>query len=323
MRQLRTGASRPRFLLVVAAISVITLAASSPIYSAVRGSHATRNAFALPAAAASGTAAPDCSIAAASAAATAAHFGVEPALGRTPINHVICGPFLGSGSQAMAAMVAVPAGCGVSQGWAVFRFAAGVWQLVMHQDNGALRLDAVGSDIRETQGYPRAGDAYCHPSRMRTRIWHWNGTHLVASPWKVTPTAAPADGALKDGFFKTPSGNIVCYHSPGPKDLPRAFLACGITSGLKPAPPRRACQEGGYAGDRVELHATGRVYVPSCAGDPGALVGLPVARLLGYGKRWSGGGFRCVSTYKGLICRNKSGHGFFLSGSRHKFRHDR
>jgi hypothetical protein len=35
--------------------------------------------------------------------------------------------------------------------------------------------------------------------------------------------------------------------------------------------------------------------------------------VLGYGKTWSGGGLRCTSAFKGLTCRNKSGHGFFLS----------
>src|SRR5207247_6526435 len=102
-------------------------------------------------------------------------------------------------------------------------------------------------------------------------------------------------------------------HSPGPKDLPQAFLGCGIKSGLKPAPPRRTCTEGGYAGDRVELFATGRTNTPSCAGDPGALVGSSMARVLGYGKTWSGGGLRCTSAFTGLTCNNTSGHGFFLS----------
>jgi hypothetical protein len=126
-----------------------------------------------------------------------------------------------------------------------------------------------------------------------------------------------AAGVMKSGYFKTPSGNIVCYHSPGPSDLPRAFLGCGIKSGLKPAPPRHACKEGGYAGDRVELFATGRVHVPSCAGDPGPFTGLQVgARVLAYGKTWSGGGLRCRSAFAGLTCRNKSGHGFFLSRAR-------
>src|SRR2546429_352193 len=150
MRQLWTRASRRRLFLVVAATSVITLAASSPIYPAGIGWHVTGHSTTLPAVGAVGTATPDCSIAAASEAATAANFDVDPTLDRTPINHVICGPFLGPGSQAMAAMVTVPTGCGVSTGWAVFRFASAAWQLVMKQNNGALRLQAVGSDIRET-----------------------------------------------------------------------------------------------------------------------------------------------------------------------------
>ena len=43
MRQRWPRASRSRFLLVIAAVSVTMLAASSPIHSAVRGSHVTRH----------------------------------------------------------------------------------------------------------------------------------------------------------------------------------------------------------------------------------------------------------------------------------------
>ena len=42
-------------------------------------------------------------------------------------------------------------------------------------------------------------------------------------------------------------------------------------------------------------------------------VGSGIAKVLGYGKTWSGGGIRCTSAETGLTCRNKSGHGFFLS----------
>ena len=136
---------------------------------------------------------------------------------------------------------------------------------------------------------------------------------LATRPNAGPVTAPPPASAIEAGFFKTPSGNIVCFHSPGPADMPRAFLACGIKSGLKPPPPRRPCQDGDYAGDRVTMLATGRVSVPSCAGDPGALVGEREARVLGYGTTWSGGGLRCTSAETGLTCRNKDGHGFFLS----------
>ncbi len=256
-----------------------------------------------------------CSKSTAAQVATRLRVGIDPVLGKTPISEVLCGPFLGPESQGMVASIAVPAGCGGSIGWAVFRFAAGTWQLVMKRDNGAF-LSAVGSDIRERVGAPRPDDPHCSPSAWKSRIWHWNGTRFTATAWKVTPAATGSGGtaAITTGYFKTPSGNIVCFHSPGPPDLPRAFIGCGIKSGLKPPPPRRPCTDGGYAGDRVELLATGGVHVPSCAGDPGPFAGLHVgARVLGYGKTWTGSGIRCTSAVTGLTCRNKSGHGFFLS----------
>ena len=196
--------------------------------------------------------------------------------------------------------------------FAVFRWAGGAWQFLMKQP-AAASITAAESDIRQTLPIYRASDRRCCPTGgTKTRIWHWDGTRFTAGPWKqVTPGAA-----VTTGYFKTPSGNIVCYHSPGPVDRPVPFIGCGIKSGLKPAPPRRPCSEGGYAGDRVTMTATGGVKVPACAGDPGAMVGAPTARVLGYGKTWSGHGLRCTSAFKGLTCRNRSGHGFFLSRAR-------
>jgi hypothetical protein len=231
------------------------------------------------------------------------------------VARVLCGPLAGPGSRAMAVAV-TPGTCGIN-GWAVFEFTGGAWQLVGARQTGwVMDIAVVGSAIRETAPVP-TGEFRCPTSgNARTRIWHWNGSRLVAGPWKqeAPGSSTPSSpGAFKSGYFKTPSGNIVCFYSPGPVDRPQAFLACGIKSGLKPAPPRRPCQDGGYAGDRVTLLPTGRVNVPSCAGDPGALVGEREASVLGYGKSWSGGGLRCTSAADGLTCRNKSGHGFFLS----------
>lgn len=235
-----------------------------------------------------------------------------------PVYEVICGAFMGRGSQTMVALLASGGASNPFGGWAVFRLVGGTWQLVTERTGGG-RITAAGADIRETVWVMREGDSRCCPSGgSKARLWHWNGTRFIASAWKqVTPatTTAPA-GTVKFGYFKTPSANIVCLHSGGPVDRPVAVVVCGIKSGLKPAPPRHTCTEGGYAGDRVYLNETGRTVVPPCAGDPGALVGEPQARVLGYGESWTGGGLRCTSAMAGLTCRNKSGHGFFLSRDR-------
>ena len=128
-----------------------------------------------------------------------------------------------------------------------------------------------------------------------------------------TTTTSPSTNVAASSYFKTPTHNIVCYHSVG---TTFSIITCGIKSGLRPAPPHITCTEGDYAGDRVVLQATGTVQVPSCAGDPGPFVGVGTAPVLVYGKRWAGGGLRCTSRFRGLTCRNRSGHGFFLSRER-------
>jgi hypothetical protein len=227
-----------------------------------------------------------------------------------PVAQLLCGPFTGPGSKAMAITIGAPTCWGV-QRWAVLRFTQGDWQLVLDRNAFIFPLVAVGADIRETTPVFRSGDPHCIPSGgSHARIWHWNGSRLVAGPWtQVTP----AD-SYRNGSFKTPSSNIVCdYFIHIGSRASESNLGCVIKSGLRPAPPRRPCQDGGYAGDRVFLGVTGPVRVPSCAGDPGAYVNVDTARVLGYGKTWSGGGIRCTSAVAGLTCRNKEGHGFFLS----------
>jgi hypothetical protein len=267
-------------------------------------------------AAASGTSGTSsrCSKATAREAATRFHLGVDPAL-PNPIAQVLCGAFVGPGSQAMAVSIAIPS-CGRTAQWAVFRWAGGAWRLVMTRNNGA-DLAAVGSDIRETQFVLRPTDAHCFPTGgTRARTWHWNGTRFTAGPWKqATPGTAPPADAFKYGYFKTPSRNIQCDYGFG--GTARAYVRCGIKSGLKPAPPSRGT--GCFQAPWVSLGPTGRAQIgPStCPGedalDAGPFAGAGVGQMLAYGKAWSGGGLRCTSAITGLTCRNKSGHGFFLS----------
>jgi len=259
------------------------------------------------------TASGRCSKAEATAVAKRLHLGNADSLSN-PVFQVLCGAFLGPGSRAMVASLSIPS-CGRTAGWVVLRWTGGAWQLVLTRNNGA-DLAAVGSDIRETMFVLRPGDAHCFPTGgTRARTWHWNGVRFVASAWKqVAPGKATAPaGAATGGYFKTPSGNIQCgYVSTG--------VYCGIKSGLNPPPPSRG--PGCSRSNRVSLGATGRTHTGRSIcpgedeGDAGPFAGEGVARVLGYGTTWSGGGVRCTSAATGLTCRNRSGHGFFLSRER-------
>jgi len=119
----------------------------------------------------------------------------------------------------------------------------------------------------------------------------------------------PASASAKFVFFQTPSHNIGCLYQRSP-----AALRCDIRSGLKPPPSKpKGCTvdwTGGY-----QVGATGRAQ-KVCAGDT---VLSPDARVVRYGTTWRAGPFACKSSFSGLRCKNRSGHGFFLS-RRHSYR---
>ena len=217
-----------------------------------------------------------CSKAAAVQVATRLRVGVDPFLGRTPIFQVLCGPFLGPGSQAMVASVAVPTGCGGSVGWAVFRFAGGTWQLVMERRNGAF-LSAAGSDIRERVGAPRAGDPRCSPSVWKTRIWHWNGKRFTVSAWKVTGSRPPPKPKAPAAAFISPSRNLSCEMTSNSVYCQSIELPHSVKMKLD--------------GSLTRCRGT------RCLGNPAE--NTPV---LAYGKRITVGRFSCMSAQSGVTC---------------------
>jgi hypothetical protein len=114
-------------------------------------------------------------------------------------------------------------------------------------------------------------------------------------------------------FFRTPSANIGCIYSSEPGNG-GPYLRCDILSGLKPAPQRpKGCTLDWKYGYRIR--PTGRALTV-CAGDTAV---NRRAKPIPYGQRWSRGGFTCLSRKVGLRCRNRSGHGFFLS-KKHSYR---
>ena len=110
-------------------------------------------------------------------------------------------------------------------------------------------------------------------------------------------------------FFQTPSHNIGCVYSGSPQNL-----RCDIRSGLKPPPAKpRGCMNDWTFGYQAGPRGRARTV---CAGDT---VFSHRARVVKYGTTWRRGAFTCKSRTTGLRCKNKSGHGFFLS-RQHSYR---
>lgn len=126
--------------------------------------------------------------------------------------------------------------------------------------------------------------------------------------------AVPAFGLGANGFFKTPSGKIVCEWATY-IGAPPALVECGVATGLKPPIPKTGpdCQHLDYVGNRVKLATTGPVHSVACAGDAGPFADPGHTDYVRYGQSWKGGGIVCSEATGGLTCRNRDGHGFFLS----------
>jgi hypothetical protein len=111
-------------------------------------------------------------------------------------------------------------------------------------------------------------------------------------------------------YFKTPSGNIHCaWYSldQGPE------VRCDIQNFTPSFKQSADCElDYGYAFAVGTKSGKGEVL---CAGDT---VTSPDAKVLAYGKSFDKGGLSCISTTKGLTCKNGSGHGFSLSRAKQR-----
>ncbi len=262
-------------------------------------------------------AAPACSRAAASEAATAAGLEVDVGLTQVPINAVLCGPFFGSGSQGMGAIIAVPTGCGYSVGWVVFRLEGDQWRLRFHEGNGILKMQLVqrsdgGADIKTTQGFPRRNDPFCFPSRMHSAVWHWNGTTFARGPYTVTEVK-PAKTA-SPRRFRSPSGNLACEFGGG-------GIAGVQCVSVKPARfaflyhARGAPWKVGVCNSYAAGHGPSTcLFSVKIFSDGTRITSAPVLK---YGKQSVGSGLgagvTCSSAQAGITCRIRSGLGFLIS----------
>lgn len=116
--------------------------------------------------------------------------------------------------------------------------------------------------------------------------------------------AAPGASSGVGTHFSTPSRNIGCVGDS-------TFVRCDIGVTRAKAPPKpRTCQYDW--GNYFRLGQRGRAR-RICVSD----TALGSRRILGYGRTMRiGRGITCTSRTIGLTCRNRDGHGFFLSRER-------
>jgi hypothetical protein len=285
MRQSGAGALRRRLLILLVPLGVM-LAVASP------GASSSTEA------AGGGAAVPECS------AATAARLVEQNRLNGfglpNPVRQVLCGSFMGPGSEAMAVTIGAPT-CWPVQQWAIFGYVDGAWRLLERVPAYLVPpLTAVGNDIREVTAVHRSGDARCFPSGgTRARLWHWDGARFVAGPWQqlTKGRAAPR----KSKVFRSPSGNIRCAMSDG-GGATGANVSCWSVQ----------------APQRVTLDAAGRLKtcrgrIPCLESGCGCIEGFDYPRLA-YGRTIAFAPFRCASLQSGVRCVvTRTGRGFHIS----------
>jgi len=208
-----------------------------------------------------------------------------------PVVQLLCGPFTGSGTQAMAVTIGA-ATCWSPQSWAIFQVDGGAWRLVQQEPAFlAAPLTIAGTDIHETTPVFRPGDPRCVPSGgTHSRVWHWTGTRFVAGPY---------EGARK------PPRTVATFYAPSRN------LSCEMNDGRGGIGTFVYCQSFAHP-HSVKMGRSGRLKIcrsatgARCLGDPGE--GTPVLR---YGHHITLKHFRCRSAQSGITCVViKTGKGF-------------
>jgi hypothetical protein len=127
---------------------------------------------------------------------------------------------------------------------------------------------------------------------------------------RPTVTLATAVAALVPlPGFHSPSGNIQCFvvNNTLHCSLARADYGAKLQARCI-APPTQLDWHGWGLGARTKGTVTctgGILYDPETE--------RPSRAVLQYGSSWHRGAFTCLSRTTGVTCRNRSGHGLFLS----------
>jgi len=271
-RFLKLAVAGPLLAIALAAPARETNAAVAPDTSSMAGASAA------------------CSRATARAAMAREQLLAEPQLGLRAVGQLFCGPFAGPGSRGMAVSAAHGV-CMPYASWGAFRYVNGDWKLIPGGSHpGILRLGIArsGNDIVEKATIRYPGEGPCHASGRKERVWHWNGSRLVAGPWKVTSTGPTV---VQHVSFLSPDGKVGCSAAGGVWCMTIPY---------------------GNGAHMASMTRAGAVTI--CTVSPADICAQniptrPRAPVLRRGQRNELGGVRCTGESRGLTCVVMAGAG--------------
>jgi len=220
------------------------------------------------------------------------------------VGQVLCGEFLGPGSEAMVVPI-LPSTCGVYFGWAAFRrLGDDSWQLAWKYDNGQTNLVAVGTDLEETVSILGSHDPRCTDAQKstKTRSWHWDGQKFVASSWTVH-----LEQGLEAFLAAGPGFGIPCLIG----DEPGGGLRGASCKSGKLKGRRIYTQLAEIRGDGKRLRTCQKFGVRACGGAPCGCYEDLIE--VGLGERVVAGRFSCSVRRHGVACTASTGAGFFIN----------
>jgi hypothetical protein len=133
-------------------------------------------------------------------------------------------------------------------------------------------------------------------------------TLLISAVVALALSTSAAAGILPG--FNSPTGNIKCYYNPHGLTSRGStpVVRCGLDHADYAMQLQRRCKAGDWHGFTLTPKGRPLLYCP------GGASGDRVAyRTLQYGSSWQRGRFTCTSRIAGVTCRNRTGHGLFLS----------
>jgi len=145
---------------------------------------------------------------------------------------------------------------------------------------------------------------------MKPSLLTFTAVAIVVAAAVTSPSVAGRSGAQVLPGFRSPSGNIKCYYNP--KGLTSGgftpALQCGLNHADYAMKLQHRCDAGDWHGWTLTPGGKPLLFCPGGASGDRVAYGR-----LAYGSSWRRGPFTCTSAVTGVTCRNRTGHGLFIS----------